>query len=220
MSHSHTPKPTIPTTVPRNHLLCKHSIVISLPQSKESRLTPYMESNKFDGDLEVITAIDGTTLEPNKRLKAGTYGCLLSHLRALWFAKEKGYPCVLITEDDARFVPGFTEKLNKAMLELPRNWDMLWLGGLDQKKPTPYSPLLNRLQATWGAYGYILRDTTYDLFIRLLNKRDKECDNVYKGEQTTLMAFKTVEPLVTHSSTQSDRSTINSMSSGYKSQLY
>lgn len=210
-NHGHNPKPIIPIDEPRNTILCEHALVISLPASIETRLQPFMEQNEFDGEWAVVEGIDGAALEPNRKLKPGTYGCLLSHLKALRHAKQNKYPCCLFLEDDIRFAHDFNEKMKAAMLELPKSWGGLWLGGLDQKRPSAYSPLLNKLGSTWGAYGYVLRDTVYDLFIHLLNQKEKECDNYYKSEQENINAYKTVEPLVLHNTTQSDRGNINAL---------
>ncbi len=62
--------------------------------------------------------------------KMGIVGCFLSHLLMLQKARAENKKNVLILEDDCRFVQGSQEKLEEAMKQLPEDWDMFFLGGL------------------------------------------------------------------------------------------
>jgi GR25 family glycosyltransferase involved in LPS biosynthesis len=196
----------------KTELTVKNALVISLKRSQD-RLNRFYNLNRFDGLLEVIEGIDGAELkyspEAGGKLGAGDLGTLLSHRKAIEYAKNKGYQTVLILEDDVEFVPNFTEMLKQAMSELPISWDALWLGGANRQPDSPYSSNLRRLASTWGAFGYILRDTTYNFWIEKLSEENAQCDDIFSQYQSRFRCFRTVNPLVVHKGNVSVRSAIN-----------
>lgn len=199
-------------TVGLNNMPVKNALVIGLMKSYETRLKPFMDNNQFKGNLEIIEAIDGATLPEIPEgvpLSKGDMGCLLSHLKALEYAKEKGWDCVMIFEDDAVQVENFEKKLQTCMREMPGNWDMLWLGGGDWRFPQPFSANLKRLVASWGTYGYVIRDTVYDYFIELFKEQKRSSDDYFRLNHSKYFSFRTTEPLVKHAVGQSDRMVIN-----------
>lgn len=217
--HNHRPtsplinlRPINIASTGKNSLFVQNALVIGLVKSYETRLKKFLSSNKFNGNLEVIEAVDGSLLpkvEEGIPLNQGDLGCLLSHIKALQYAKSKNWNCVMIFEDDAVFVPDFNEKLTICMNELPANWDMLWLGGSDYRMPYPYSKNLNRLVASWGTFGYVIRDTVYDYFINIMSEQKLSSDDYFRRNHSKFLSFKTVERLVNHSGGVSDRQTVN-----------
>lgn len=66
-----------------------------------------------------------------------TWGCMLSHLGVIRLAKERGWPQVLILEDDCEFEPYTLPVLRRVAKQLAgREWDMLYLGGTFKKGGT------------------------------------------------------------------------------------
>lgn len=73
-------------------------------------------------------------------LTPGAIGCAMSHMQ-IWmdiveivshedFGLDEAY--FLVVEDDCRFLPGFSEELLKKRLEeVPEDWEMVYLGGVD-----------------------------------------------------------------------------------------
>lgn len=197
---------------PTNTILPKHCLIISLPQSWETRLEPLLKENPFKGETVVIEAIDGSKLpkvEEGIPLKQGDLGCLMSHIKALEYARDNKFECVMILEDDVKFEKNFNEKLAEAMKELPERWDMLWIGGSDAKPSYPYTPHLKRLNGSWGTYGYILRDNLYEYFIELFSEGKRSSDDYFRINHPRFLSFRTVLNLVIHTGKVSDRLVVN-----------
>lgn len=202
------------TRTPNNKSLPQHALVINLPESTE-RLAAFKKNNHFKGDMTVLWAVDGKKEPPVPKgipLHPGDLGCLLSHKAALEHARDEGWDMVVIFEDDAIMVPDFDVKLRQAMAELPDGWDMLWLGGSDNRKTPsePYSKHLKRLKGSWGTYGYIIREWCYDYFINLFSEKKRSSDDYFRVNHARFRSFRTVENLVRHTSVAtSDRLRIN-----------
>lgn len=186
---------------------CKDAVVISLQRNWGGRLKIFKSRFNFNINLSVIEGVDGLAIKKPKytKLQSGTYGCLLSHINAIKFAKSNNLDCILILEDDVRFVMNFEAHLKKAFSELPENWDMLWLGGADSIPPSKYSDSLNILNGSWGGYAYILRSTVYDFFIDCLSQGTRPCDDYYQSYQRYFNSFRTKRPLVLHNHSASVR---------------
>ena len=66
----------------------------------------------------------------------GTYGCYLSHYKILKnFIDDKKKNILLVLEDDASFISEFEDYLYKFINELPKKWDVLYLGWTDNGAP-------------------------------------------------------------------------------------
>jgi GR25 family glycosyltransferase involved in LPS biosynthesis len=97
-------------------------------------------------DLEIsITRFTG--------IDNGWRGCRDSHIeciRQIWQSKEPG----MVLEDDAEFIAskGF---INDAMLQLPKDWDALFLGASPQEPQQRYSNNLFRLKNAWCMHAVI-----------------------------------------------------------------
>ena len=66
------------------------------------------------------------------KLRPGWKGCLASHKKLLEFAKEKGYPYILILEDDCELTPNGQERFQQLLPILQQRsseWDV-FLGGV------------------------------------------------------------------------------------------
>lgn len=189
-------------------MLPKAALVISLKRNELGRMKTFKARWKFSNiPLTVIEGIDGLQLEYPSTFSGGkgTYGCLLSHIKAITFAKENKFDDVLIMEDDIRFLQDFEFHLSEAMKQLPEHWDCLWLGGYDEVKGTKYSERLLTNISSWGGYGYILRNTVYDFFINKLSELTLPCDNHFMKYQKDFNSFKTSKPYILHSHISSVR---------------
>lgn len=85
---------------------------------------------KVDIPLTRFIACDGREFIPPKSwdVGGGAYGCYLSHLLCLTDIVRLGLDNVLVFEDDACFIEGFREKLEKVLSDLPPIYDALYLG--------------------------------------------------------------------------------------------
>lgn len=82
-------------------------------------------------------------------------GCLESHLAVLTEARNLRLPNVLILEDDVVF-------LHKDVPRLPKQWDMLYLGGnIQEVYKTPWHADWKRV-STYTTHAYAVNCTLYD----------------------------------------------------------
>jgi len=87
----------------------------------------------------------------------GEFGVCLSQAKALVHAIHAGVDNFLLLEDDIDFVPGGIERLSQAILELPSDWDMFYLGGNPREKLTKVSPNLSKTGFFYGGFAYAIR---------------------------------------------------------------
>lgn len=66
----------------------------------------------------------------NHNLNPGQIGCALSHIKIWEDAIRNNYKNIIVFEDDSIIPIDFWERFNKAYNELPKDWDMLLLGGV------------------------------------------------------------------------------------------
>ena len=107
--------------------------VINLPRRKE-RLEAFFQKIPADWPFrypERYSAIDGGLATPPDWWKdgGGAWGCYKAHLRILEDCLSNEIESVLILEDDAVCIDGFTEKVQEFWKHLPDDWEMVYLGG-------------------------------------------------------------------------------------------
>ena len=107
--------------------------VINLSRRKE-RLNAFFKRIPADWPFklpEQYTAIDGGLASPPGWWKGGNgaWGCYKAHLRILEDCLSNEIHSVLILEDDAVLVEGFVEKVHAFWKHLPKDWEMVYLGG-------------------------------------------------------------------------------------------
>ena len=85
-----------------------------------------------------ISAIEGNKwgwkkdqYEPPIRAFDGMTGCISTHVSILRKSMEDGVKSVLIFEDDCEFVENFPQKFDQWSVNVPYDWDLLYLGGLN-----------------------------------------------------------------------------------------
>lgn len=105
------------------------------------------------GKVELFNAIDGQICQPPPWWKAGrgAWGVFRSHSELVQRCLNERVRSVLILEDDAVLVDGFTEKVNAFLSAVPPTWDMLYLGGqhlwLEEHPPQQIN------EQVWKAYN-------------------------------------------------------------------
>lgn len=111
---------------------------------------------------------------------------------AIWNAKKlvRKYSRVLILEDDNGFgivnddgisssKAGTGRLLRQALLEIPEDWDMLYLMCAAHEKTKSTSPRLRRLKKSVFLNAYVVRHTMYEPIIKALKKiEDPQVTNV------------------------------------------
>jgi len=114
--------------------------------------------------------IDIKFIRSDKNNKSSEKGKIQSHLAIIKTAKEKNISYVCIIEDDIKVLNN--EILNKKkVMDVPEDWDILYLGG--------YTLEILKYDIKWSkarvaaSFAYIIKDTTYDFIIKYLEKYGK-----------------------------------------------
>lgn len=103
---------------------------------------------------------------PAVKMAAGNIGCTLSHIRCIELAKARGWPQVLICEDDITFMDPttFLTSLGK-FWESGIPWDVLVLGGNNCPPFSVVSDYCVRVQNVQTTTGYIVKKEYYDVLL-------------------------------------------------------
>lgn len=67
------------------------------------------------------------------QLTKGAIGCYLSHVKIWEDIMQKGYNIALILEDDAKVPSDILDKINRSIVDIPVDWDIVLLGYLCNK---------------------------------------------------------------------------------------
>lgn len=153
--------------------------IINLPHRqdriKEIRLnTFFTEPN----ESEIFTATDGSgfTFEGSKRMR-GHLGCWDSHRRLMEKLNNEGNGVSLVLEDDCDIVDGLDYKAY--LDELPDDWDLLYLGGINQDAPEQFSEHLDYAKNILQTHAYIIRDKFVHTLLETLTNHRWKVDIVF-----------------------------------------
>jgi len=170
-------------------------IVISLERATERRKRITSQLDKLGINATIMNAIDGKSL-PEHEIKrkidndgrwrdgelfrSGEIGCLKSHIKALEIAKENQWDQVIILEDDVILSSDFIKGLKFMYKILPSNWDHVFLGGhIYWANPPALQPTVIPVNfKVSGAYSYIVKNTSYDKILAMLNQMKTPVDDV------------------------------------------
>lgn len=88
------------------------------------------EFKKINANVDRVPAIDGKDMTtPSPNLRPGAYALRLAHIRLIKDAILNKIESFVVFEDDVTFVEDFNDKFNAKIDFLPKDWDMLYLGG-------------------------------------------------------------------------------------------
>ena len=91
-------------------------------------------------------------------------GCKKSHLKCVGLAKERGYKNLLVFEDDVVFIRPLNY-LDKAIPELPEDWELFYLGIRLKKVPRIHSKHLLRVKAGKTTHAVAYNGRVFDLIL-------------------------------------------------------
>lgn len=130
-------------------------IYINLEERTDRREMLEQELERIALPKECVYRL-GATLD---RLN-GIRGCLMSHIRALDFALERGWENALILEDDILFMSNQKEieaALDAFFCSSEGDWDVLLLGGIYmEKEKTPWEEVV-RIQKSFCSHAYLIQ---------------------------------------------------------------
>ena len=149
---------------------------------------PRIPTVKQDKDREFYP--DDTNIKPEEA--AITY----SHKIMLMDAIANGYDKILMLEDDCQFTDDFSNKFTQTVNELPEDWDLFYLGGMDWwGEPTYFSENLSITNLTLGMHAIGIRSTIFEKMLNLTNLREP-VDATYAYQQANLKSYIAADALV------------------------
>jgi glycosyl transferase family 25 len=96
------------------------------------------------------------------------HGCTLSHIAVLKLARERGYPAVLIFEDDFQFLIS-REDWDDILANLPEDYDVVMLS-YNLLQSEPYNERFGRVLEVQTTSGYIVHAHFYDTLIATMEE--------------------------------------------------
>jgi hypothetical protein len=163
-----------------------NALYINLDRRTDRRQQFEEECGKLNLSVERFPAVDRTP---------GALGCAHSHRNALRLAKERGYPAVMIFEDDFEFLVSRRE-FHDILTHLPEDYDVVMLS-YDLQKSEPYNERFGRVLEVQSASGYIVSSKFYDTLLatwdRAVECYEKEpyCHWLYINDQS----WKPLQPI-------------------------
>ncbi len=135
------------------------SYLINLARRPDRLEQAAQQLNAAGVEFTRIEAVDGNALPLPQGWDAGpgAYGCLESHKRALEDAITNGLNCIAVFEDDVVLEPGYQEKLQAFLSQLPPDWEMAYLGGQHRQTPGVVKDGIVRCTDCHRTHAYLLR---------------------------------------------------------------
>jgi GR25 family glycosyltransferase involved in LPS biosynthesis len=112
-------------------------------------------------------------------MKSGMVGCAFSHLKLYVNLVNSKEDCYLIFEDDITFHPKFMEKFSALTMNLPHNWDFIFLGHIPKSGFSGFSENLqlqkwntekSLSESLGGTMGYMVSKKGATAFLEFINK--------------------------------------------------
>jgi len=177
---------------------------INLDRRPERYNQCIQEFRKINANVERASGIDGNTIQkPNLKINPYALGLILTHKNLIENAISKQYDNILFLEDDVLFIDNFNKIFNEKIEYLPKDWDILYLGGnhiLQSGKFTlitgdknfnvtqnNYKTLNNELcktTITYTTHAIAINSKFYHNVIDLINQNNElPIDNIYVKSQ-------------------------------------
>ena len=166
---------------------------INLDDRKDRMVDAEKQFHKHDLSVERVPAIKGSNMNLDfpPEIKEGAVGCALSQLFILKFAKQVNARTFLLIEDDIEFDEDLNDKFDKYYSEVPKDWDMIYLGGqhFHGMNLTQVSEHIFKCEYTLAAHSVAFKHTVYDRFIDKLIDITKPCDVHYAEMHKDINAY-------------------------------
>ena len=155
----------------------------------------------------------------------GAIGCFLAHRGVMrHIAEHPGRgEGTLILEDDVAVPKDFTERLQKVIPELPKDWDMLYLDKVNpnSKKVTEHIHRFNKQMTSsnnWGNWAYIVRHRSLPKILPYLEYMLDPVDIQLHKFADKLHIYLVVPSLITLNESTRHDSKINQLNAAQESQ--
>lgn len=117
----------------------------------------------------------------------GTKGCRLSHMGVIQQTQELGLPHVFILEDDFVLAPRFTERISLFLEAVPDDWDILWIGGHHNRRPTVINEQVSKVVKCVNCHAYVVRANMYQVLLDYWGdpvREHRHIDNEFQSQQS------------------------------------
>ena len=164
---------------------------INLDERKDRWVEVQKEFNKFNlTGVTRFSAVNGKTLPKPHALLDGELGVLESNLKLVKYANENKLPNFLMLEDDVVFSEE-VNNLDKYMLNIPDDWDMIYFGGNHKYShpPQQINETTLKLHYTVAIHCVAIKSTVYDVIENILSKKSKQVDNYYTLVQQSFNVY-------------------------------
>lgn len=155
-------RPAYPEGIAGLRDIAEKVYVISLPEREDRRKRLEENWKSFGLDYEPVEGVkvaeDEVLWREMKGMEAygkaenlrggyipGAVGCKRAGIRALKTFLESGAKTALICQDDCRWKPDAVRTVDRALRELPEEWDLVYFSASSRERNSPWSPHLVRL---------------------------------------------------------------------------
>lgn len=150
---------------------------INLDEATERWELCLEQFKKFDLTVERISGIKANT--GNSYLLPGEIGLMRTNYNIFRKAKSLNLGSVLILEDDFVFDEDFIVKFDKAIKQVPSNWDFLYFGGNHQGGFSHISENVAKINYTFATHTFAVKNTMFDRILNILPQELKQVDVYY-----------------------------------------
>jgi glycosyl transferase family 25 len=190
---------------------------INLDKSKNRWLALQKKAKEQGITVQRCPAVDGRELSQQEvrelgaafwgiqdltQKRKGEIGCFLSHRKLLYALSKLPYndsTAYVILEDDIVFGPSFMKHLQDACMNVPEDWDMIFLGfGKPQWQGHTPNPLFSRLYHCQGAFGYIVRAKFIPTLLPYLAVFGEPIDTIYCRLMKVHNIYGLKQPIILH----------------------
>lgn len=161
-------------------------LVINLDKDVD-RWKSFVAESKKMGFYDRVVRIPGVYHE------IGSYGCAMSHKKAVEYAKDMGWKNVLVLEDDVRFLYDRDKThavLKEATDNLPEDWGLLFLGINPRPGQVPIAPKTNPVSPKdlkwWGEFAFAVNASMYDFLIEAVPENVKDFTPMHRGDMVNM----------------------------------
>lgn len=151
---------------------------------REDRLAEIQTELSAQGiNFRRFPAVDGAKipqLVSFPTLNTRELACTMSHAQMIINAHANQYKTVAIFEDDAVLAESFEKELSKAMLHVPKDWHILYLGANNLEDPEHVSGNVFRAKNSLTTHAYLVSSIAFPIIIENVsaNQLSKPIDNI------------------------------------------
>lgn len=180
------------------------SYTINLP-SRTDRILEMRIPQALSDTNEIFEATNGSIFSDfgSKRMR-GHIGCWDSHRRLMLHIIDAGNGQTLVLEDDCDFTTERKEVFEMYLKELPEDWDLLYLGGVNQDAPESFSEHLDYARNILQTHAYIVRDKFIPILLQTLIDNQWKVDIVFSKAIKEGKCFICNPPIAVQRNSQSD----------------